>query len=228
MDDNQFFKNIWRFNSLIILGTGLLAITVLLYSLFAIARDLFRTRAATNVVNIEETPNAPTQLQMGNVTRINGSPFVYVPLKSGQNYDQSYYEKSTLSTRNILFINSETDSQYWLFNVNDYLIPQIKPLALSNDADALAILYSIVKADTNNDQRLTHNDRKTIAISRADGTGYREVLADVDVMVGETLTSQDTVLLVYQKDQVAYSANIDLSTLSLLRESELPKVGQDQ
>ena len=83
---------------------------------------------------------------------------------------------------------------------------------------------AIVKKDSDNDQRLTSNDIRTIGLSMPSGKGYKEILHGVDVFVGHRLQDENTLLLIYQRNGVGYSANVSLSGFILSNEEELPKV----
>ncbi len=48
----------------------------------------------------------------------------------------------------------------------------------SDKDEVRAILYRIVKADTNGDERLPHEDMQSIGLSSPDGKGYKEILAE--------------------------------------------------
>lgn len=55
MEDNKFFKLVWRFNGLLISVAGILAIGVLLFAVYQIFKDVTRDRNTQNIVNIEES-----------------------------------------------------------------------------------------------------------------------------------------------------------------------------
>ena len=87
------------------------------------------------------------------------------------------------------------------------------------------IIYKIVKQDSNKDGRLTTDDLQTIALSMPDGTGYQEIIDDVDNFVGQSIVDKNTLLLVYQKKGIGFSARVDLLEFVITNETVLPKVG---
>lgn len=228
MDENRFFRFVWRFNGIILMVAGMLGIIVLLIGGYSFLRTITRDRGTRDIVNVQGDAPVEEKWQLGYMSPIDSEPWVMIPLYSDQKYDQSYYSKSTSSARNYLFINSRTNKKHWLFSTNRYLIVDVAFLSEAENAEnekkVRALLYRIVKKDTNGDKRLTHDDLQVIGLSRPSGKGYKEVLNGIDVFVGQRLVDEDTLLLVYQRKGVGYSANVKLSDFHFFNESELPKV----
>ncbi len=132
------------------------------------------------------------------------------------------------SPRNYLFIDSKRNDQHWLLNNNTFLITDTKMLLEhGNDKQekkVRAILYQVIKEDTNKDNRLTRNDFETIAISQYDGRGYKELVEGIDTFVGHRIVDENTLLIIYQKQGIGYSAHVRLSDFALQNERKLPKV----
>jgi hypothetical protein len=228
-EDSRFFRFVWRFNGLVIMIAGVLAIGVLAFTGYAIYKDVTRDREARNIVNVQEENDSKKSWQLGYMTGIDGSPYVMVPLNSVQDYADSSYSDSSSSARNYLFINSQDNAKHWLFDTNEYVIANTELLS-EKDYDAAdrkvrAILYRIIKADSNNDQRLTDDDLQAVALSLPDGKGYKEILSDIDLFVGSRLVDEDKLLIVFQRQGLGYSATINLDGFVIYREAELPKVG---
>ncbi len=228
MEENKFFRFIWRFNGLLITITGVLAIGLMAFVGYKFAKDMSRERSTRNIVNVQEDNNLKEKWKLGYMSDIEGSPYVMIPLNSDQSYAQSYYSKSSSSVRNYLFINSQNNEKHWLFETNQYLIDDIDLLSEkeynSDKKDVRAILYKIVKSDTNSDKRLTNDDLHAIGLSLPDGKGYKEILDGVDLFIGHRLIDKDTLLVVFQRKGIGFSANINLSGFAISNETELPKV----
>ncbi|SMC95479.1 hypothetical protein SAMN02746065_11715 [Desulfocicer vacuolatum DSM 3385] len=228
MEENRFFKYIWRFNAIVLMIAGLLAIGVLTFGGYKIYLETTRERNTKNIVNIQEGGEIEEEWQLGYLSKIEGTPYVMIPLNSDQSYSQSYYSKSSSSARNYLFINSQNNEKHWLFNTNKYLVVDSEFLTERDYGDEKrkirAILYKVVKNDTDKDKRLTGKDIKAIGISMPNGKGYKEVLQDVDLFIGHQLIDKNTLLIVYQKKGVGYSANVLLSGFVLTNEAELPDI----
>ncbi|MBT3041009.1 MAG: hypothetical protein KME37_18960, partial [Candidatus Thiodiazotropha sp. (ex Codakia orbicularis)] len=229
MEENKFFRNIWRINGLILLVAGILAIGVLTFAGYKLYGETTHDRSARNIVNIQEGSEIKEKWHLGYMTDIQGTSYVMVPLNSDQSYAQSYYSKSASSARNYLFIDSKNNDQHWLFKNNEQLIADKTMLSEhgygNEERNVRAILYQVIKKDTDKDSRLTSKDLKTISISHSNGSGYKELTQGVDIFVGQHTVDENTLLIVYQKQGVGYSANVSLSNLALSNEQKLPKVG---
>ena len=54
MEENKFFRYVWRINGLILMITGLLAIGVLVFAGYKIYTETSRERNTRNIVNVQE------------------------------------------------------------------------------------------------------------------------------------------------------------------------------
>lgn len=234
MEENKAFKAIWRLNAVLILIAGIGVLCLLITLSFYFVKDQTRDRSLTNIVDIEQQDDAEKQWTLGKLSTIAGSQSSWMPLYSDQKYTSGSMRKSASSVRNYMFINKASKEKYWLLTHNQFLFIDtdfIRPLANSlkyiNKQKLLpteAILYTLVKNDTNGDDKLTKNDRMSIAISQNDGTRFTELLQDIDYLNGYTILNKNKMLIVYQQDSIAYSATIDLSSLTLSNQEALPSV----
>ena len=228
MEESKVFKNIWRFNAIVIMLVGVLGVALALFACIMIFKEITRDRSVRNIVNIEESPAKKEEWQLGGITTISGSDLFMIPLHSEQSYSRGSYSKSASSTRNHLFIDVINNKKYWLFGKNDYLITQTNQLPNTRydeqSKDTKAILYYVVKSDTNNDKALTSSDLLTVAISKPNGKGYVELLKDIDFVNGYKTVNEKSVIIVFQRDNIGYWANIDLESLSISGEEQLPSV----
>jgi hypothetical protein len=227
MEESKIFKNIWRFNAIVIMIIGIFGIGTAIFSSIMLYKNLTRDINVRNIVNVE-TSTKKEEWNLGNITSINGSNYIIIPLYSNQNYSMDSYIKSASSIRNYLFLDTVENKKYWLFSNNDYLITQINMLPNNSykeqPQDTKAILYYVVKSDKNNDKLLTASDSQTIAISKPDGTNYKELLDEIDFINGYKINSDSSMVVIYQRKNIAYSAKINLSTFSVSDELALPSV----
>ncbi|MEM7537716.1 MAG: hypothetical protein AAF639_36435, partial [Chloroflexota bacterium] len=153
-----------------------------------------------------------------------------------QAYDQSFSRKASLSVRNYLFIHSETNEQHWLFDTDAYLIANNVHLSektllektlpektTMDKNDVQAILYQVIKTDTNGDQRLNYMDLQTIGVSLPNGKDYTAIVSEIDLLIGHRFIDSDTLLVLYQKDGTGYSLRISLPDFTIMDETELIK-----
>jgi hypothetical protein len=57
MEENEFFRFVWRFNGLIPMIAGVIAIGVPAFAGYKIIKDVTRERNARNIVNVQEENN---------------------------------------------------------------------------------------------------------------------------------------------------------------------------
>lgn len=237
MEDNQFFLFVWRFNAIVILVAGLLAIPAAFASLASVAMEIIvkitrKKPQGIKIVNVNENDSSKSQkLQIGDFREVDGTTYIMLQLY----YTQSYSAKSTSSTINYLFLDSETGKSKWLFANNDYLINGVSFISETNNntnnssesrRQVRAVLYHIIKQDSNGDGRLTNENGMTIAFTHYNGNGYQEVLSGVDKFLGYKVLKENSLLILYKRDGIAYSAKVSLDNFALSNEAELPKVGQ--
>ncbi len=229
MEDNKLFKNIWRFNALIIAAVGVLGIIVLLFTLFMIVQEITGNKYRSEVVNIDSATNIEETFRLGSINHVKGSETVIVPLYSDQSFSLGYSgSKSTASTRNLLFSNMASETNSWLLPTNEYLIAEYRLVNESNtwdeEKDVISILYYIVKSDTNKDERLTRNDRLILALSTPEGEQFTEVLEDVDNVLGYDVLDGDIMAVMFNREGKGYTAYINLADFSITKEFALPSV----
>ena len=228
MEENKFFKLIWRFNGLVISVAGVLAIGVLLFAAYKLFQDVTRERTTRSIVNIEENSEIKENWRLGQFSEINDNKILMIPLHSDQSFDRAYFSKSSNSTRNYLFINTETSQEKWLFDHTNYLIERSDKLRrgdYNSKEPIIAILYQLVKLDSDHDNRLSSADLTTIAITNPDGSGYKELIKEVELVVDHTLLNEKELFLIYQKSGVSYSAILNLENMELTKTRVLSKVG---
>jgi hypothetical protein len=208
---------------------GLMAVLVLIITGYTIFKESTKKKEVRNIVNVTDEATVDEKWKLGYLRNVDGTPYVMVPLHTDQSYAHSYYSKSSNSTRNYLFINSKTNDKKWLFDTNEYLIINdefLSEKSYREDSRVIrAILYHVVKSDTNRDKKLTNEDASDVLISKPGGGGLKSILLGLDIFIGHRTLDKDTLLLVYQKKGVGYSATLSIKNLELSNVSELPRVG---
>lgn len=228
MEESKLFGNVWRFNALIIACVGILAIIFLVFSIYMIVNETSRNRHRHEIVNVDPETQVEEVFRLGRIAYINGSESVIVPLYSDQRFSLKYSgSKSTASTRNILFSNMRKRSNKWLLPHNKYLIANHRLVNETNpydsDQEIITILYYIVKSDTNNDSRLTENDKITLAFSDPEGATYREVLKGIDEILGYEVLDKKAMAIMFNRGNQGFTAYINLSGFVITEEIALPK-----
>lgn len=213
---------------MIISVAGILVIVLLAFVAYKLIKDVTRERSTNNIVNIEENAEIKENWSLGAINKVKGTTVLQVPLSSDQKYSRSYYSKSTNSTRNYLFINTQTSEKYWLFDHANYLIEKrenIRKGGYSSKEPVKATMFHIVKIDSDTDNRLTTSDYITVAFTKSDGKGYFEVLSNVEKFISSELISDNELLMIYQVNNSYFSAIVNLENFSIRDNEPLPSVG---
>jgi len=228
MEESKFFKRVKRFNTVVIAIAGIVAVVMLMFASYFMFSDFTRIKHKHEMVNIDPETEVEETFRLGLMKHIKGSQSVIVPLYSKQNFDVRYSGKSTQSTRNLLFTNMQTGLSNWLLSNNNYLIPQYNLINKSNsykdDEDIVTILYRIVKSDTNKDSRLTENDNLSVSISKPDGTGFTEILGNIEEILGYDLINQEALAIMFYRSGRGYTAHVSLVDFKVTKEIELPQI----
>ena len=111
MEDNRFFKFVWRFNAVIFMVAGIIAIGILLFAGYQIIHEVTRERSKRNIVNVDENQTIDEEWEIGNLYEIEGTTFAMLSLMSNQSYELASYSNSTYSVRNYLFIDTQNNDK---------------------------------------------------------------------------------------------------------------------
>ncbi|MCG8635293.1 MAG: hypothetical protein MI863_15790 [Desulfobacterales bacterium] len=224
MEENRFFRLIWRINAVVIFIAGLLTVAGLVYGIVFLFQSGSGPHYTEDIVNTETGPGMVEEWHLERFEPVTGTQVVVASLVSDQAYDQDYFDKETYSVRNLLFINTRTNTQTWLMDTSDYLLADYHHLTETDwkqKEKAVGFLYVIVKKDTNTDRRLSNEDLKTISVSRPDGSRHTELVKGVDELLDYTLVDNTTVLISYRKGGDIYTGYISFDTLEFHRESKI-------
>ncbi|MEE2730402.1 MAG: hypothetical protein VYA55_06235 [Pseudomonadota bacterium] len=230
MEDSKFFKSLWRFNAVLIAAAGMLAILVLIFSLYMIFKEINGRKRGNEIVNVDPQSNIEEVFRLGSIEHVKGSNSVIVPLLSDQFFSLKYSgSKSTVSTRNLLFSDMESESSAWLLPSNQYLIVEHRQVNESGywdrDKDVLSILYHVVTSDTNGDNRLTENDKITLSISTPEGKNHTELAHNIDEVLGYVVLDKNVIAVMFNRDNQGLIIYINVADFSISKEIVLPGVG---
>lgn len=213
----NIFSYIWNLNGVLIF----LALSVGGYTFL---KEVVLYKNVRNVVSTEKDVEQKQMLSFGYLQKIPNTPYGILPLLVKQSYGQNYYTKNTQSVRNFLFTNIKTSQNFWLLPTNTNLILDHHFLYI-DDKNAKAIMYEIIKNDTNNDKRKSPEDKKILSISMLDGSEYKELVKGVDKYLGYDL--EDEVLMVfYEKDFTSYVLEVSLDGFVPVKNTILSKINK--
>ena len=236
MEDNRFYKFVWRFNGVVIMVALLGIVTFTIYNLL---KEIFHTRPTQVIRNVADDPSGQEKWRLGYPQQIEGTSYIYIPLISelediklrsiNRKADLGSYssERYSKPTRNILFVNTEKNTMKWLFPSNNQLITNIQLLPETKYSDKRhveAIMYQVVQKDTDGDKKLTADDDSILSFSRPDGGRYQESLSATDRLIDAILLENKTIFIMFQTKGIGYSSTLRLSDFTTISKTELPKV----
>lgn len=219
-DNNSFFRIVWRINGLIIMLLAVCGLALTIFALKGIFTNVTRERTVTSIVNLDESKEIKEQLEFGYVYHVDNSPIISVALNSDQKYTQAYFSKVSKSARNYLFVNTDTDEQSWLFQHNSFLIKHRETLVYKRNEqknrEPVGYLFQIIKTDTNSDQRITGKDYINVSLSGLMGNRYKEIVSEVDKVIGHKISEAGILNLFYQKQNQVFLVRVSLLDFSVI------------
>lgn len=231
MRSRKVFRYLWNFNAVSLAAASVLAIAVLSIGLYSLVSDLMRPWNQTNVVDIENGGRKSEHRELGSMEAVPGSNVVILPLYTIQETGGFSSSGPSRSTRNLLFLDPATEESFWLLPSHEFLIADRYSLTASGyrydeDSDAIAIYYEVVKSDSNGDQTLDQEDDAVVALSRPDGTGFREILGEAqpDAILGHRVLPEEKLVVLYSKDGSVVAATFSLRDFSPISTVEVRKI----
>lgn len=239
MEQNKFFKWLWRLNGLIIFIASIAFSFIALTEIYK--KYTHKPLKQEMIVSVADDPKKEEKWQLGHLINIIGSDTLILPLvsenlkvpshhKGSAMYESdgrgSYYQRQYVS-KNLLFINTLTNESFWLFKGFDRLILHTelfhKELHFPYKK-VIAIFFQMMAKDTNNDHIINFEDQPSLFISNPDGSNYRIVIDSYERIISKSFVEDDKVLIVFQNEGVGYSLLLQLNTFKVLSKRELPKV----
>lgn len=240
MEDNNFFKWVWRLNGLIILGGVCLIVAVVVYGLMS---DLLREKSEEQIItSVADDPEGVEKWVLGYPKQFYSSEYVAIPLVSendevkakrsrGVSFASGDYYGYSGASKNILFVNGKSNSSEWLFSNNNQLIesfnefPHISVTEKEHDLDVESLIfYEVINKDTNQDGVLTKDDKLNLAVSDTQGHGYKILIENIDRIVTQSMVGESEIVVIYQKAGVGFSLKLGISNFNIISNNELPKV----
>ena len=243
-DENKFFRYVWRFNAIILACIGIAAAGAMLYSILNPWRPAERTPAGHFAPVPQSAEKEFTFRLQSNgerhvvgreeliaLGRWNGSPETY---SLGHISSGGYVEETR--SPNVLAVNQVTVESHWIFKgysrniiANDLVYEAVAsraPSALGQQASAIALVMTVVDADTNKDSELTEKDRQSLYVY-CDGTTEAVPLLTADLIVSRQQTGNDRYFVIYENGSSAVAATFSIPGFKLIAEKPLPRVPVD-
>ena len=228
LDNNRFFRFLWRINALAITGVALIAAVLGAYALYSILRAETRDRNVSDLLVVNPEQPVQEEVILGRPRALAGTKMVRVPLYREQKIDVSYYSKESGSnTVNELVIDSVTGKSEWLFKDTARLIVNITETRQEINSDAPkteAIVYSMIERDSNSDGKLTATDKISIGYSNAEAANYVPLLDNIEKLYAVQQVADDRLMVIYVKDGESRLMTYMLPAFTTLADIAMPKL----
>lgn len=210
-------------------------------------------RSASSVAEAQGQGGAKLKLALNGFSPITGTPFLFAEANV-VNVEEGFFERLESSSfgsydkkhgqiRNYVFLQPTTLTNQWLLPHSNFLFvtmlelplrPPVSPNDRGKEKDApppkptQLLYYELVKADTNGSKIFEVTDRKTIALSDVSGSGYQELINDVDRVLHRAMNNDDELLVIYQAGEKYHATKISLAKRQITETKELAPLPQIQ
>lgn len=225
--DTGFFRWIWRFNALAIALIVVVSLAAITYEIGrGLVRSVFPTRTTnTLVVDPENAPeDAATDDTIKRYFSAPSAPTasgIYaLPLYVEQTYSNRGYSKSSAGNLvNYRIVETNPESNRWLFTPSERLIMNTNALVLrdSGQADlALGHLMTVTDTDTNQDGRLSSQDATTLFLTDANWGEPVKIVDGVLSLLSHSVRTPNMLDLIYQTDAGTHIAQVSMRSGTIL------------
>lgn len=231
MDDNRFFKTVWRINAMVLALILISGTAILVWQLFL--NGIFKDQQVFETVNIDQTDSTIVETrEISVVERVKGHDLFRVSLDSEQQYRHRSASKGTRrNTVNTGFYDPTTGQTVWLFPTPEQLITDVETLYLKSekqghDDNAVAQMYLVtfVDQDSSNDQRLSNSDEKSVLAVKPNGKDGKIILSGLksDPIMWPSSTDRYTIFFTTREGQQSVTYDPKTMALGLIRTIAIP------
>lgn len=222
----KYDKIVWRVNGSLLLLACIGAILVCSVVGYKLMIEVFGNRQVHDIVNVDQNTKKEEYLRLGYFHSLKGTDLILIPLTSEQKYEASYYSKSAYShARNYLVFNSTSKEGYWIWKSNSFLV--LEDIKIHNQIKdektqkARGLVFEFVEKDSNTDNVLDGNDKKSIQYFDLATKKSVPVISQVDRSIGVQQTGDDEVLFFYSRTGKSFFRSLTVSSLALSDEKEI-------
>jgi len=182
MDDNKFFKLIWRFNALVIfVGASALAV----FALIALVLAISDSRNKATPPPVAEVPSNPNDVEEKFRIQIPHSSsqtgrYTYFEMRSGVDSYGKFSSGSNSQMRNLAIYDLKTDAIKWVFETAQQEIEAYKPVVKSiksGDGKTISVKqgFLITVATSRTDGTIARD----LWVMKPDGQDFRKILSNI-------------------------------------------------
>jgi hypothetical protein len=217
VDENRFFRFLWRINAILML-CALLLLIVKFVSEELDRRSQQPYEFPSNYATYELDERGETVVKerwrYGGPSEVRGASSFVLPLVSGGDAAEPSYQ-----VRNLLFVDANLENGAWLLPDNQKHILSYEFLRFGDHDRVLAVLYEIKAADN-----AEGGNGLSIYLSRPDGKELTPVVAGLDRSIGHAMTDERHLVVFYVKDGAAHSEKIALADFTVVESVALPPI----
>ncbi len=234
VDQNRYFRAIWRLNAVLLAVGGLLIVGFVLGNLLFAPRwepspqgqfaPVPKSAEQDSTYRLEPTNVALVGKSIFSLRKWNGSP-----QSNGLAVTEARSQASALNGVNLLAVDTMSGSGQWIFHGYSRAIVSEQGLARVGDSDdnetprAMVLVIQTIDADSNKDGELTDKDEQSLYFYRP-GMAFAEKFLDADYIISRQQTDANTFLVVYERGKTAIAATYSIPDLRLILEKPLPSV----
>lgn len=222
MDDNRFFKLLWRVNALLMAGVLLFVSGQLVYDrIFQESESVDSSLLNVITYDVDETGATVAEgWRYGPLDAVAGAPGLILPLYSVGDADA--LGAGNFSLRNLLFVDAGLQESHWLLSDNAHTIARYE--SVRGDKVARLILYEIHDQPAADIAPGEEGHRTSIYLSRPNGQALTRLVTGVDRCIGHALVDEAHLAILYVRDEMAYAAKVALADLTVVETMALPLV----
>ena len=218
---------------------------VLSFSMIACGRGILPQQSSV----IAEAPDTPKPIEktLSSFTPIIGTDYLMagiVPIEVTRDStlnpfewisSSGYSSYTSYATYNYVFFNTQTEEYHRLLPDNNSVILQTAGFPQQvydpNDPQKPAPviefwMFNIIKTDTNGDTYFDYRDKLTIGISDVSGSGYTELIQNMDVIQSQYYKDPSNFFIIYNVNDKNFIAKVNPITRQILSTTEMD-LGED-
>jgi hypothetical protein len=215
MDNNRFFKFLWRLNAILAACALILAIGDFIDTkLHQPSRQT--TAGSYNIATYTVDERGETVKERwlyGKPNEVTGTSGFILPLYSIEGTGEPAYQ-----IRNLAFVDANLAGSRWLLPDQQRRILNYQLLRSEDHDKVLAVLYEIADQDAAQGE-----NGISVYLSRPDGTELTPVITGLDRVIGHAMTDEQRLVIFYVKDGAGHSDMLAIPDLAVLESIELPR-----
>jgi hypothetical protein len=198
---DRLFTIIQRINSVLLLLVLLGAAGFLIF--ISTESMKWQRHGAVEVAQTGAEEKKPILVSFDRVEEIAGSNTQLLKLTTQEKGGKFSSGGYGAETRNVLFLNGDEKTARWLFKDHKSLFLTVAQLheqsSNKEDAPTKALYFEYVSNDTDGDGNLSSADHSNVGLAKPDGTGFTQIVSDVNRVFSYDLIGSNLLSVVFQK-----------------------------